>query len=87
MHRKRDRVLRPSGRAIDVALLHVVELRRGAVLVLAHPQSGKARNVLRLQKSAPLNHAARKIHWQRLRQRRKRPVTLRFRLNSHRVLA
>ena len=60
--RKRNRVLRPVVRALDLTLLHVVEGKAWPVSVLAHPQPDGIAHTVGSQEPPPLNPAAGEIH-------------------------
>ncbi len=53
--RKRNRVLRPVVRALDLTLLHVVEGKAWRVSVLAHPQPDVIAHIVGSQEPPPLN--------------------------------
>ena len=57
VQREHDGVLRPLGRAFQLAALHVVERDRPSVIVLAHPEPGEIRDVCRAQEAAQLEAA------------------------------
>src|SRR3954466_876035 len=62
MQWKHDGIFRPLGRAVQIAVAHVVELKRGRVTILANPQPRETVYILCAQETAKFDLAPLKVH-------------------------